>query len=57
VVTGKKNAARGKPEWMELVSPTDLKFKTVDQKTEQTVKPLYAVADEKYAVYWKTEKS
>jgi uncharacterized protein len=57
VVTGKKDAAVGKPEWMEVVSSADLKFKTVGQKAEQTMKPLYTVTDEKYAVYWKTEKS
>ena len=57
VVTGKKDPAMGKPEWMEVVSTADLKFKTVGQKTEQAMKPLYTVTDEKYAVYWKTEKS
>ena len=57
VVTGKKDPAMGKPEWMEVVSTADLKFKTVGQKTEQAIKPLYIVTDEKYAVYWKTEKS
>jgi DUF1680 family protein len=55
VKVGKKSEA-GKPDWMEVVSPADLKFKTAGQKTEQVVKPLYAVTDEKYAVYWKTEK-
>jgi uncharacterized protein len=53
---GKKSEV-GKPDWMEVVSAANLKFKTAGQKTEQTVKPLYAVTDEKYAVYWKTEKS
>jgi hypothetical protein len=56
VNVGKQSEGR-KINWIEVVSPTDLKFRTLGQKTEQIVKPLYAVTDEKYAVYWKTEKS
>jgi DUF1680 family protein len=56
VKVGKKLEAV-KPDWIEVVSPAELKFKTVGQKAEQTIKPLYAVTDEKYALYWKTEKS
>jgi hypothetical protein len=50
VVTG------GKMDWMEVVSAEGLTFRTVGQKTPQTVKALCGIKDEKYAVYWKTEK-
>ena len=42
-------------EWVEVVSAKDLKFKT-SAKDAVAVKPMYQVTDEKYAVYWGTEK-
>ncbi len=41
--------------WLEVASPKDLTFKSVGAKDALAVKPLYRVADEKYAVYWGTE--
>lgn len=40
-------------EWIEVVSPKDLSFKSA---TGVNVKPMYRITDEKYAVYWATEK-
>jgi DUF1680 family protein len=40
-------------EWIDVVSPRDLSFKS---KGNLPVKPMYRVTDEKYAVYWGTEK-
>jgi uncharacterized protein len=50
VVTG------AKMDWMEVVSAEGLTFRTVGQKTTQPARALYTVTDQKYAVYWKTEK-
>jgi len=38
--------------WVEIVSASDLTFKAATKD----VKPLHRIADEKYAVYWGTEK-
>ncbi len=43
--------------WIEVVSAKDLAFKSTAAKDALVVKPLYRVTDEKYAVYWGTEKS
>jgi hypothetical protein len=43
-------------DWIEVVSAKDLAFKPV-VKDAPPVKPLYRVTDEKYAVYWNTEKN
>jgi DUF1680 family protein len=40
-------------EWMEVVSAKDLDFKS---KSGLAVKPMVRITDEKYAVYWGTEK-
>jgi DUF1680 family protein len=42
--------------WIEVVSAKDLAFKPAAAKDAPPVKPLYRVRDEKYAVYWGTEK-
>jgi hypothetical protein len=42
-------------DWIEVVSAKDLAFKPT-AKDAPPVKPLYRIADEKYAVYWNTEK-
>jgi DUF1680 family protein len=42
-------------DWIEVVSAKDLTFKS-RTKAELPVKPMYHVTDEKYAVYWGTEK-
>ena len=42
-------------DWIEVVSAKDLAFKPA-AKDAPAVKPLYRVTDEKYAVYWNTEK-
>jgi DUF1680 family protein len=42
-------------DWIEVVSAKDLAFKP-DAKDAPAVKPLFRVTDEKYAVYWNTEK-
>jgi DUF1680 family protein len=39
-------------EWVEVVSAKDLTFKAAAGE----VKPMYRITDEKYAVYWGTEK-
>jgi hypothetical protein len=39
--------------WIEVVSAKDLEFKS---KAAVPVKPMYRATDEKYAVYWGTEK-
>jgi DUF1680 family protein len=39
-------------EWVEVVSAKDLTFKAA----ARDVKPLHRITDEKYAVYWGTEK-
>jgi DUF1680 family protein len=39
-------------EWVEVVSAKDLTFKAA----ARDVKPMYRIADEKYAVYWGSEK-
>ncbi|HEY4380453.1 MAG TPA: glycoside hydrolase family 127 protein [Acidobacteriaceae bacterium] len=39
--------------WLEAASPRDLAFKA---NGNVPVKPMYRIADEKYAVYWSTEK-
>ncbi len=41
-------------EWIEVVSAQDLIFKSRGVNT-LTVKPMYGITDEKYAVYWTTE--
>jgi DUF1680 family protein len=63
--TGPKPAELGAPaeapvapvgdaaNWIEVVSAKDLEFKS---KGALPVKPMYRVTDEKYAVYWGTEK-
>ena len=43
-------------DWIEVVSAKDLQFKSKSAKGALAVKPMYRVADEKYAVYWATEK-
>jgi DUF1680 family protein len=43
-------------QWIEVVSAKDLAFKPV-VKDAPAVKPLYRITDEKYAVYWNTEKN
>jgi DUF1680 family protein len=40
-------------DWIDVVSAKDLEFKS---KTALKVKPMYRITDEKYAVYWETEK-
>jgi len=40
-------------ELIEVVSAKDLEFKS---RRSLAVKPMYRVTDEKYAVYWGTEK-
>jgi hypothetical protein len=39
-------------DWVEVVSAKDLTFKAA----AKDVKPMYRVTDEKYAVYWGSEK-
>ena len=39
--------------WIDIVSAKDLAFKS---KAGPSVKPMYRITDEKYAVYWGTEK-
>jgi hypothetical protein len=63
--TGPKDADLGPPaeapvgpagdaaELIEVVSAKDLEFKS---RRSLAVKPMYRVTDEKYAVYWGTEK-
>jgi uncharacterized protein len=43
-------------DWIEVISAKELAFKTADAKIPVAVKPLYRVTDERYAVYWRTEK-
>jgi len=43
-------------DWIEVVSAKDLAFKQVGAKDAPPVKPLFSIADQKYAVYWNTEK-
>jgi len=43
-------------EWIKVVSAKDLAFQSIT-KDKLAVKPLYRIADEKYAVYWNTEKN
>ncbi len=59
--TGPKPAELGPPaeapvaqdtDWIEVVSAKDLAFKAATKD----VKPIYRVTDQKYAVYWGTEK-
>ena len=40
-------------DWMEVVSAKDLSFKSRGTNA-LTIKPMYRVTDEKYAVYWAT---
>jgi DUF1680 family protein len=47
----------GKMDWLEIASASDLRFRTVGQKVPQSARALYTVTDQKYAVYWKTEKN
>ena len=66
--TGPKPADLGSPanapvasggdaaDWIEVVSAKDLQFKSKSVKGALAVKPMYRVTDEKYAVYWATEK-
>lgn len=63
--TGPKQADLPKPEpnpvapvnasgeWIDVVSAKDLSFKAA---AGVNVKPMYRITDEKYAVYWATEK-
>jgi DUF1680 family protein len=65
--TGPKPAELGAPaaapvappgaitEWVEVVSAPDLTFKSA-LSDAPAVRPLYRVTDQKYAVYWQTEK-
>jgi uncharacterized protein len=39
--------------WLQVASPKDLTFKS---SGALPVKPMYRIVDEKYAVYWGTEK-
>jgi hypothetical protein len=41
--------------WLEVTSPKDLTFKSAG-KDALPVQPMYRITDEKYAVYWSTEK-
>ena len=62
--TGPKNSDLGPPaepptapagdaaDWVEVASAKDLTFKAATKN----VKPMHRIADEKYAVYWGTEK-
>jgi DUF1680 family protein len=64
--TGPKQAQLGPPaeapvapvgeaaEWIDVVSAKDLEF---ESKTALPIKPMYRITDEKYAVYWGTEKN
>jgi DUF1680 family protein len=42
-------------DWIEVVSAKDLAFKPA-AKDAPPVKPLFSITDEKFAVYWNTEK-
>jgi hypothetical protein len=42
-------------DWIDVVSAKDLRFKSKGAKA-LAVKPMYRITDEKYAVYWATEK-
>lgn len=66
--TGPKPAELGPPaaapvapageaaDWIEVVSAKDLAFRSKAAKAPLHVKPMFQVTDEKYAVYWGTEK-
>ena len=43
-------------DWIEVASAKDLTFKSAT-KGALPVKPMYRITDEKYAVYWGTEKT
>jgi uncharacterized protein len=43
-------------DWVERAQGEPLEFRTVGQKTETSLKPLYQIAGERYAVYWKVSK-
>ena len=65
--TGPKPAELGPPapaplapdhdvaDWVEVVSAKDLTFKSAT-KDALPLKPMYRITDEKYAIYWGTEK-
>jgi len=42
-------------DWMEVVSAKDLSFKSRGANA-LSVKPMYRITDQKYAVYWESEK-
>ncbi len=43
--------------WLAPIAGRELEFRTVGQRNELTLVPLYRVFDERYAVYWKVEKA
>jgi hypothetical protein len=43
--------------WLAPVAGRELQFRTVGQHTELTLVPLNEIFDERYAVYWKVEKT
>jgi hypothetical protein len=48
-------AGRDVTDWVKVVSAKDLTFRS-GTKDDLAVKPMYRVTDQKYAVYWATEK-
>jgi DUF1680 family protein len=43
-------------EWIDVTSPKDLDFSSKTSDGPLAVTPMYRITDEKYAVYWQTEK-
>jgi hypothetical protein len=42
----------GRPDWIEVESPSALRFRTIGLRENLDVHPMYRIADQRYAVYW-----
>jgi hypothetical protein len=44
--------ASARPDWVEVESPSELRFRTVGLSENLRVQPMYRITDQRYAVYW-----
>jgi hypothetical protein len=44
-------------QWIQISSPSELKFATAGEGAKSNLVPMYQITDQRYSVYWQTGSS
>ena len=45
----------GTEQWVQVDSPSDLRFSVAGESTKYSLMPMYEIGDQKYSVYWQMQ--